>query len=167
MSSPSGDGTYTGAKNLALGAEPSPEQLETYCRHLARACAELATPKEVPAMADALSKAIKKEETRQKRAAITRVRDRAFEGELIGKASSAAGVVAAAIHDKLRGEGEDVAKFGPVPANLAVGLGAVGVGLIVPQSMSAVRNVVGGAGMGMALAGLYRLTLDNWPESDE
>lgn len=117
-------------------------------------------------MADALSKAIKKEEARTKRAAITRIRDRAFEGELIGKASGAAGVVAAAIHDKLRGEGGEVAKFGPVPANLAVGIVAVGIGLVVPQSMSAVRNVVGGAGVGAAFAGLYRLTLDNWPESE-
>lgn len=118
-------------------------------------------------MADALSKAIKKEESRQKRASIARVRDQSFEGELIGKASSAGGVVAAAIHDKLRGEEGEVAKIGPVPANLVLGLGAVGVGLIIPQRMSAARNVVGGLGLGAALGGLYRLTFDNWPESDE
>jgi len=116
---------------------------------------------------DALSKAIKKEESRQKRAAITRVEDRNFEAEMIGKATSAAGVVAAAIHDKLRGEDEEVAKFGPVPANLAVGLGAVGVGLLIPRKNAAARNVVGGSGMGLALGGLYRLTFDNWPEDEE
>ena len=118
-------------------------------------------------MADALSKAIKKEESRQKRAAITRVEDRNFEGELIGKATSAAGVVGAAIHDKLRGEGGEVAKLGPVPANLAIGLGAVGVALLIPRRVAAARNVVGGAGMGLALGGLYRLTFDNWPEDEE
>ena len=118
-------------------------------------------------MADTLSKLIRKEESRQKRASITRVRDKQFEGELIGKASSAAGVVGAAIHDKLRGENGEVAKLGPVPANLALGLGAVAVGLFIPQSASAARNVVGGAGMGLALGGLYRLTHDNWPESDD
>jgi hypothetical protein len=117
-------------------------------------------------MADALTKAIKKEEARQKRAAITRVKDRAFEGELIAKASSAAGVVAGAIHDKLRGTDTEVAKFGPVPANLAVGVVAVGVGLLIPQSAAAARNVVGGAGAGLAFSGLYRLTFDNWPESE-
>jgi hypothetical protein len=116
---------------------------------------------------DALTKAIQKEESRQKRAAITRVEDRAFEGELIAKASSAAGVVAAAVHDKLRGVEGEVAKLGPVPANLALGLGAVGLGLLIPRRMGAARNVVGGVGMGTALGGLYRLTLDNWPESDD
>lgn len=125
-------------------------------------------------MADALSKAIQKEEARQKQAALTRVEDRAQEAELIAKATSAAGVVAGAIHDKLRGEetenGEQgVAKFGPVPANLALGLGAVGVSLLIPQKRgnNTVRNVVGGSGMGLAFAGLYRLTYDNWPEGEE
>lgn len=116
---------------------------------------------------DALSKAIKKEESRQKRAAINRVEDRFTEADMIGKATSAAGVVAAAIHDKLRGEEGEVAKYGPVPANLATGLGAVGIALLIPRSQAAVRNVVGGAGMGMALGGLYRLTFDNWPESED
>lgn len=121
---------------------------------------------------DALSKAIKQEESRRKRASIARVEDRNFEAEMIGKATSAAGVVAGAVHDKLRGEendeGEtDVAKFGPVPANLAVGLGAVGVGMMIPRRAATARAVVGGTGMGIALAGLYRLTFDNWPDSDE
>lgn len=115
----------------------------------------------------ALSKAIKKEEARQKRVAITRVEDRAMEADMIGKATSAAGVVAGAIHDKLRGEGDEVAKFGPVPANLAVGLSGVAVGLLIPRKNAAIRGVVGGGGMGLALAGLYRLTFDNWPEGDE
>lgn len=115
----------------------------------------------------ALSKAIKKEESRQKRAAITRVQDRFQEADMIGKATSAGGVVAAAIHDKLRGTEGDVAKFGPVPANLALGLGGVAVGLMLPRSQAAARSVVGGAGMGLALGGLYRLTFDNWPDEDE
>lgn len=125
-------------------------------------------------MPDALTKAIKKEEQRQKRAAITRVEDRCQEEELVGKATAAAGVVAGAIHDKLRGEesseGEqEVAKLGPVPANLAIGLGAVGVGMLMPRKngSNTVRSVVGGSGMGLALAGLYRLTYDNWPEGEE
>lgn len=115
----------------------------------------------------ALTKAIKKEEARQKRAAITRVEDRYTEGELISKGSSAAGVVVAAIHDKMRGEGDEVAKIGPVPANLALGLAGVGVALFIPRRSTAARNVVGGTGMGVALGGLYRLTFDNWPEGDE
>lgn len=115
----------------------------------------------------ALTKAIKKEEARRKRASIARVEDRATEADLIGKATSAAGVVTAAIHDKLRGEEGEVAKLGPVPANLALGLGAVGVALFIPKSSSAARGVVGGGGMGMALGGLYRLTFDNWPDEDE
>ena len=125
-------------------------------------------------MADALKKAIQREESRQKQAVITRANDRAQEAELISKASSTVGIVAGAIHDKLRGEPNDqgeleVAKIGPVPANLALGLGAVGVGLMIPKKKGAntVRNVVGGSGMGLALAGLYRLTYDNWPGSDE
>lgn len=117
-------------------------------------------------MADALSKAIKKEEARQKRAAITRVKDRAFEGELIAKGSSAAGIVLGAVHDKLRGTDTEVAKFGPVPANLAVGAAGVLVGLLIPQSAGAARNIIGGAGAGLAFSGLYRLTYDNWPESE-
>lgn len=115
----------------------------------------------------ALTKAIKKEEARQKKAAITRVEDRQTEADMIGKATSAAGVVGAAIHDKLRGEDGEVAKFGPVPANLALGLAGVGVGLLIPRKQAAARSVVGGAGVGMALGGLYRLTFDNWPEGDE
>lgn len=115
----------------------------------------------------ALTKAIKKEEARQKRQAINRVEDRYTEADMIGKATSAAGVVGAAIHDKLRGAEGDVAKFGPVPANLAVGLAGVGVGLLIPRKNAAARSVVGGGGMGLALAGLYRLTLDNWPDDDD
>lgn len=118
-------------------------------------------------MADALSKAIRKEESRQKKQAITRVRDKAFQGEMILTASSAVGVVGAAVHDKLRGSEGEVAKLGPVPANLAVGVLAVGVGLLMPPSMGAARNLVGGLGLGSALGGLYRVTFDNWPDSED
>lgn len=116
---------------------------------------------------DALSKAIAREERRQKTTALNRVKDRFSEGDLIAKGTSAIGTVAGAVHDKLRGESGEVAKIGPVPANLAFGIVGVGAALLIPEKYVGTRAAFGGTSMGLALAGVYRLTFDNWPEGDE
>ena len=127
---------------------------------------------------DALSKAIKKEEGRTKRDALERREVKYSEATVACAGSSVVGIIAGAVHDKLRGKTslpkdddyapgkQHVAKLGPIPANLALGAIGVGVGYMIPKKANVARSIVGGGSLGLALAGAYRLTYDNWPDSD-
>lgn len=88
-----------------------------------------------------------------------RVKDGFKSAEMQTATGAAGGAILAALSDKKFGEGEEVAKVKSIPVNLVAG-GAVFIGAMAMKKMPG-RNLIGGAGLGAALAGLYRVVYDN------
>lgn len=90
---------------------------------------------------------------------LERIKD-GFKSQEVQTAGGAAfGTVAAALADKKWGEGGEVAKVKSVPVNLVLGAAIFG-GALMAKKLPA-RNIIGGAGLGQGLAGLYRAVYDN------
>lgn len=121
----------------------------------------------------ALDKAIQKEERQKNKRAIEKREEKHDQGTYTSMGSATVGIVAAAAHDKLRGKPNDqtgemeVAKYGPLPANITNGVVLVVAGAFVPKRYPIARGLIGGLGLGQALGGVYRLTYDHWPEKEE
>jgi hypothetical protein len=123
-----------------------------------------------------INKAIKSEERALNKRKTERAEKRSFEGNVAIGAGSVVGAGLAAVHDRLRGKPSESpspggiplepAKFGPVPANLAIGAAVLGAALMMPRGWGAIRHGIGGAGIGTLNAGVYRATYDNLPESE-
>lgn len=88
-----------------------------------------------------------------------KVKDTFKSAELQTATGAVGGAVLAALNDKKFGDDNEVSKIKSIPVNLVAG-GAVFVGAMALKKMPG-RNLIGGAGLGAALAGLYRAVYDN------
>lgn len=88
-----------------------------------------------------------------------KVKDTFKSAEMQTATGAVGGAVLAALNDKKFGDDNEVSKIKSIPVNL-VGGGIVFVGAMALKKMPG-RNLIGGAGLGAALAGLYRVVYDN------
>lgn len=90
---------------------------------------------------------------------LDRIKDGFKSQEVQTAGGAAVGTIAAAFADKKWGEQGEVAKVKSVPVNLVLGAAIFGGALMAKKLPG--RNLIGGAGLGQGLAGLYRAVYDN------
>ncbi|MCH9730978.1 MAG: hypothetical protein K0U84_15090 [Actinomycetia bacterium] len=117
-----------------------------------------------------LQKLIKKEERRDRTAAIERVKDQAQTSALYGKGAAAGGTAFGAFADKRWGSEDEAFTWGDtnIPVNATAGP-VLFLASMIPAFKKApiARDVVGGTGFGMTMAALYRFTYDKVEPAEE
>ncbi len=111
-----------------------------------------------------LQKLIKKEERRDRTAALDRVKTQAQTSKLYGQGAAVAGTAVGAFADKRWGAEDEAATWGDtnIPVNATAGP-VLFLASMIPAFKKApiARDVVGGTGLGMTMAALYRFTYEN------